>query len=410
MEGSNSSVTAKVTAFYERHPYPPPVDDLDVYRRSWDDCRRRAESHLFWPSERYRDDRSILVAGCGTTQAAHYAVRWPNARVVGIDVSARSIAFTQELKQKYRLENLEVRQLAVERAGELEQTFEYVVSTGVLHHLPDPDVGLRALHDMLAPNGAMHVMVYAPYGRAGVYMLQDYCRRLGIGHTDAEIRDLAASLKALPPEHPLAPLLRSSPDFASSAGVADALLHPADRSYSVPQLMDFLDRAGLSFTRWLRQAPYLPWCGALASVPHHSKLIELTAEAQYAAIELFRGTMIRHNVIAFRKERPTENASVDFDGDAWLRYAPVRLPGTIVVHDRLPQGATAVLINRNHTYTDLYLPIEAREEELLAAIDGERTIAEICGPRGDLDLARTFFRQLWQWDQVVLDTSAAVVS
>jgi SAM-dependent methyltransferase len=284
--GSSTPVdaAAQVSRFYESHPYPPPVDDLDSYRKSWDDRRRRAESHLLWANEPYREDRSVLVAGCGTTQAAHYALRWPHARVTGIDVSATSVAFTHELKRRYALDNLEVRQLPLERAVELGETFEYVVCTGVLHHLLDPDAGLRALHDVLAPAGALHVMVYAPYGRAGIYILQDYCRRLGIGHTDAEIRDLAASLKALPSDHPLAPLLRSSPDFASSAGVADALLHPQDRAYSVPQLMEFLERAGFSFGRWLRQAPYLPWCGALASAPHHSKLTELTPEGQYAAI------------------------------------------------------------------------------------------------------------------------------
>ena len=63
-------------------------------------------------------------------------------------------------------------------------------------------------------------MVYAPYGRAGVYMLQDYCRRLGIGWSEREIHDLAATLKALPPDHPLVPLLRDSPDFAQRAAVS----------------------------------------------------------------------------------------------------------------------------------------------------------------------------------------------
>jgi len=57
-----------------------------------------------------------------------------------------------------------------------------------------------------------------------VYLLQDYCRRLGIGTTAAEIRELAASLRALPPDHTLAPLLRKAPDFRDDAGVADALL------------------------------------------------------------------------------------------------------------------------------------------------------------------------------------------
>jgi SAM-dependent methyltransferase len=404
-DDTGALIARQVSAFYERHPYPPPVDDLQAYRQVWDDRRRRAESHLFWPAEPYRDDRSILVAGCGTTQAAHYALRWPRAQVIGIDVSSKSIAFTQALKRKHELANLEVHQLAVESASDLGQSFEHVVCTGVLHHLPDPDAGLRALHDVLEPSGTLNVMVYAPYGRAGVYMLQDYCRRLGVGVSEPEIRDLAASLKALPPDHPLAPLLRNSPDFADRAGLADALLHPQDRSYSVPQLLAFLDRAGLAFGRWVRQAPYLPWCGALASTPHQSRLVGLTAEAQYAAIELFRGTMVRHGVVAYRKDRPAQGAPVDFDGEAWLDYTPIRLPDTLAVRDRLPPGAAAVLINRNHTYTDLYLPIDARQERLLAAIDGDRTIAEICCDRSDRSIARAFFQQLWRWDQVVFDTS-----
>jgi hypothetical protein len=279
-----------------------------------------------------------------------------------------------------------------------------VVCTGVLHHLPDPDAGLRALRDVLDPAGALNVMVYAPYGRAGIYMLQDYCRRLGVSATESEVRDLAASLKALPPDHPLAPLLRNSPDFADRAGLADALLHPRDRSYSVPQLLDFIDRAGLTFGRWVRQAPYLPWCGALASTPHQSRLAGLATEAQYAAIELLRGTMVRHAFVAYRKDRPAQDASVNFDGETWLGYKPIRLPDTVSVRDRLPPGAAAVLINRNHTYTDLYLPIDARQERLLAAVDGERTIAEICREPGDRNLARAFFQQLWRWDQVVFDT------
>ena len=404
------SKAAEVADFYERHPYPPPVDDLEAYRRSWDDQRRRAESHLFWPAEPYRDDRSILVAGCGTTQAAHYAVRWPNARVVGIDVSAKSIAFTQELKRKYTLDNLEVRQLAVECAAELGQSFEHVVCTGVLHHLANPDAGLLALREVLEPTGALHLMVYAPYGRAGVYMLQDCCRRLGIGSSVSEIDALAATLKALPPDHPIVPLLRNSPDFADKAGLADALLHPQDRAYSVPQLMDLLKGASLTFGRWLRQAPYLPWCGALASTPHHAKLIELPDEEQYAAIELFRGTMVRHSVIAYRTDWPEQGESVDFDGDGWLRYIPIRLPDTFVVKERLPPGASAVLINRNHTYTDLYLPIDAPRERFLSMIDGERTIGEICRARGNESLARTFFQELYRWDQVVFDTSSRAVN
>lgn len=396
-----------VASFYRTHPYPPPLDTIESYRGTWNNRRRLAESHLFWPRETYRDDRSILVAGCGTVQAAHYAVRWPNARVVGIDVSESSISFTEGLKRKHALTNLSVRQIPIERARELGETFDHVVCTGVLHHLMDPGAGLRALRNVLSPGGALNIMVYAPYGRAGVYMLQDYCRRLGIRATDADIRDLSASLKALPPEHPIVNLLRNSPDFASTAGLADALLHPRDRAYSVPQLFEFLRSAGLAFGRWIRQAPYLPDCGALAFTPHCARLTELPPEDQFAAVELFRGTMVRHSVVAYRNDGAENANAVHFDDSGWLDYVPIRLANTIAVRERVPTGAVALLINRNHTYTDLYLPIDAASERLFAAIDDTRSISHICRNANERDFARTFFERLWRWDQVVFDTSSA---
>ena len=262
------AVQDAVRTFYDLHPYPPPVEDLDGYRRRWqDEGRRRADFHLHWPDKAYRADLTVLVAGCGTSQAAKHALRQPACQVIGIDISETSVRHTEALKRKYHLDNLEICQLPVERAGELGRRFDKIVCTGVLHHLPDPDAGLRALRAVLKPDGAIHLMVYATYGRTGVYMLQDYCRRLGIGNTEKEIHDLANTLRALPQDHPLARLLGGSADFRSQAGLADALLHPQDRAYTVTELFDFLERAGLVFGRWVRQAPYLSPCGALAGLP-----------------------------------------------------------------------------------------------------------------------------------------------
>jgi SAM-dependent methyltransferase len=293
----------------------------------------------------------------------------------------------------------------VERSTELDHRFEHVVCTGVLHHLPDPDAGLRALRDVLAPDGAMQLMVYAPYGRAGVYLLQAYCRQLGLGSSRSEIRHLAASLKALPPDHPLVPLLRNAPDFRDEAGLADALLNPHDRPYSVPQLFDFIDHAGLQFGRWVRQAGYLPQCGGLAASPHQPLLGRLPARAQYAAVELFRGTMVRHSAVVYRSDRPANAKPICFDNDTWLDYMPLRLPDTICVQQRLPPGAAAVLINQAHTYTDLYLPIDARQKQWFDSIDGEHSIRDITRKHGDPNKARVLFQRLWWYDQVVFDAS-----
>ena len=302
-------VAEKVRAFYERHPYPPPVDSLESYRLLWHDRqRRRADFHLAWPARSYREDQSILIAGCGTSQAAKHALRWPMARVTGVDFSATSVHHTEALKRKYDLRNLTVRQLAVEDVCELGATFDQIVCTGVLHHLADPAAGLAALRDVLRPDGALHLMVYAPHGRIGVYMLQEFCRRVGIAATDDGIRELVAALGALPPGHPLGTLLREAPDFRKPAALADALLHPQDRAYSVPQLFELLHGAGLQFGRWVRQAPYSPRCGVMARLPQAARLAALPLPDQYAAVELFRGTMLRHSAILYRDDAEAATA------------------------------------------------------------------------------------------------------
>ena len=146
--------------------------------------------------------------------------------MTAIDFSAASVRATETLKRKYDLGNLQVRELAVERAPELGERFDQIVCTGVLHHLADPDAGLAALQAVLAPGGSMHLMVYAPYGRTGVYMVQELCQRLGIEATADEVPELVRALAALPAAHPLAALLRTAPDFRDPAALADALLHP----------------------------------------------------------------------------------------------------------------------------------------------------------------------------------------
>jgi 2-polyprenyl-3-methyl-5-hydroxy-6-metoxy-1,4-benzoquinol methylase len=405
-------VSDQVQDFYERYPYPRPVDNLEQYRRLWQDQRRRhADHHLFWPGRSFREDYSILIAGCGTSQAAKHALRWPKAQVTGIDISATSVRCEEELKRKYNLTNLQVHQLPIDRLNTLEKTYDQIICTGVLHHLADPDAGLAALRAALEPQGAMHLMVYAPYGRAGIYMLQEFCRRLGIRATDEGIRDLIAALRALPPGHPLENLLRSAPDFRQEAALADALLHPQDRAYSVPQFFDFIEKGGLTFGRWVKQAPYSPRCGVMTQIPQASMMAQLSLAEQYATVELFRGTLVRHSAIVYGNEGFGAFHPISFTGDAWLRYVPIRMSETISVQERLPPGAAAVLINQNHTYTDLFLPISSTEKCLFDGIDGNRTIGDILTTlqssqrQLQLDMARTFFERLWWHDQVVFDVS-----
>jgi len=330
----------------------------------------------------------------------------PDARVTAIDVSETSLRHTRDLQQKHDIRNLQLHRLAIERIGELGETFDQIVCTGVLHHLNDPDAGLRALRDILAVDGAMHIMVYAPYGRAGIYMMQDYCRLLGIGVRDEDLADLAETVQALPIDHPIASVVKRAKDFVRPDALADALLNPRDRAYSVPQIYDWLELCGLKLGRWYEQAAYLPQCGAIDGAPHGARLAALPTAAQHGAIELLRGTMDRHSFVAYRDDREREAQPISFEDGAWRSFVPVRLPWTLTIKDRAPRGVAAVIINPNHTYPDLALFIDATEERLLAAIDGERSVAEILHGTGETtadERSRQFFRRLWEHDLIVFD-------
>jgi SAM-dependent methyltransferase len=400
----------EVRDFYERMPYPAPLTNLDEHIDLYKNpLRRRAEFHLIWPDQRPRENQEILIAGCGTSQAAKYALREPDARVTAIDVSDASLRHTRDLQRKHNLENLELHKLPIESVSELGRSFDLVVCTGVLHHLPDPDEGLRALRDVLRPDGAMRVMVYARYGRAGIYMMQEYCRLLEIHPSASDLRSLATTLDALPKDHPIANVLRRANDFRRPEAMADALLHPQDRAYSVPEMYAWLDRCGMSFGRWVEQAPYLPQCGALAKSPHAARLASLPSRAQHAAAELFRGTMVSHNFIAYRDDRSHDGQPINFAGTSWRDCVPIQLPWTISVRERLPPGSVAVLINKSHTFTDLILTVDSFEDRLLSAIDGNRTVAAIMriamqGREGERR-ALNFFERLWRYDQIVFDAS-----
>jgi len=389
--------------FYTTHPYPPPLENLDRAIALWQDPNvHRAEFHLLWPDKEYRADFDVLVAGCGTWQAAKFALCHPSARVVAIDISPTSLEHTEALKKKYELTNLETRQLPIESAGDLERGFDLIVSTGVLHHLADPDAGLRALRPLLGAEGVMYLMLYAPYGRAGVYMLRDYCHRLGVETTPQEINDLTQVLRMIPQHHPLLSMMRGAREGLDARAMVDALLNPRDRTYSVPQLFDFVERNDLQFARWYWQAAYSPRCGAIADTPHASRLTALSERDQFTQMELWRGLMNNHDFIV----QGSDAKKVTFDGDDYLHYVPVRRAWTICVEKQVPPGAAGVLLNQTHMFDDLFLPVNEIEKQMYNAIDGQRNISEIVeAVKYSSPLARDFFEKLWWYDQAVFDIS-----
>ena len=83
-----------------------------------------------------------------------------------------------------------------------------------------------------------------------------------------------------------------------------------------------------------------------------NRLARLPPAEQFAAVELFRGTMVRHSAIVSRDDCTAGARQTGLADNVWVDYVPIRMPDTFCVQERLPPGATAVLIYRSHAQAD----------------------------------------------------------
>lgn len=243
----------KVQDQYQQWVYPKPIDDIAEAITSgyWEIGDPQLYWPIYWPTKRKAPESlNILSAGCGANQAAYLAFTNPTSRVTGIDLSETSLAHQQKLKDKHSLHNLELRQLDIYDVSALENEYDLIVSTGVLHHMPDPVKGLNSLSQVLKEDGVANLMVYGSTLRVGVYMLQQAFRDLGLKQVQEDVDLVKTVVSTLNPAHPLSNYLKIADDLIYDAGIVDTFLHPQDRSYLPAEIYELTRDAGLEFLSW----------------------------------------------------------------------------------------------------------------------------------------------------------------
>ena len=121
-----------------------------------------------------------LVAGAGTNGGVPYLGEQLNhteSEIIYIDFSSTSMYIAQERMKIRGLSNIIWAVDWIENINRLGLgEFDFVGSTGVLHHLKDPQHGLKCLYDLQTGDGGAAFMVYGRYGRIGLYQVQELLR------------------------------------------------------------------------------------------------------------------------------------------------------------------------------------------------------------------------------------------
>ena len=373
---------------YVDYAYPEPGDDIPIWQKSYNYnlYDPGLYSALYWPEGRPRSSLEVLVAGCGTMQAAVLAFNNPECKFTGIDFSQTSLAHEERLRERHKLSNLTLQKMDLRDAPKLGRSFDLIVCSGVLHHLADPGEGLRALSSVLDPtHGAMLLMLYGRLGRAGVYALQDAFRRMQVPQTAEGISLVRATIGRLPPRHPGRWYYDSSFEMKFDAAIVDTFLHPQDTAYSVQEVLDFVQGNGLKFQGWLDSGIYnQDWEGL------DKNLSDLD---RWSIIEDFTGRMTTHSFIVSSRERD-RRSDINFEGDRWLDYYPQRHP------DLSPSKFDpAKCVRGNNEFMTSPL-----ENILVAEANGLRTITEILKHKIFANttkeqrhaLAQDFYKRMWR--------------
>ncbi|WP_017294099.1 class I SAM-dependent methyltransferase [Geminocystis herdmanii] len=253
-----SEVRKAVQKLYNTYPFPPdPLLDEPPPGYNWR-WHYQSVYNFCTGMKPQREKIRILDAGCGTGSGTEYLVLHnPYAEIIAVDISENALAMAQKRLEKSGVLNnfhgtITFKQLPLESAHTLEGTFDLINSVGVLHHLPEPEIGIKNLAEKLAEGGIMHIFVYGELGRWEISLMQqaiallqgdkrgDYTDGVKVG------RDVFATL---PENNRLVRREKERWQWENQRDecFADMYVHPCETDYNIDTLFDFINASGLEF-------------------------------------------------------------------------------------------------------------------------------------------------------------------
>jgi SAM-dependent methyltransferase len=197
--------------------------------------------------------RLVLDAGCGLAGFAEYAREWGAARVVGVDLSEAIDAARERLGDSVDLVQADLHHMPFAHG-----TFDVAYSIGVLHHLPDPEVGFRAVARTVRPGGIVFAWVYGRENNGWIVRVVDPLRKHVLSRLPRWLVKWGISLPVALTLMPLIALARRSGampygDYLRWLGQRElAFVHGVVFDHLVAPTSHYVSRE--EFERWFRDA------------------------------------------------------------------------------------------------------------------------------------------------------------
>jgi SAM-dependent methyltransferase len=235
------------TRFYDRFPYPSMAQVLTCMVDEQYQRMITNQNMGDWSNTRLPVNPRIWIAGCGVNQPLITALRFPQSEIVASDLSAASLKKSQDAATNLRITNVTFREENIV-STDYRDTFDYVIATGVVHHLENPEGALRRLADALKASGVLELMVYNRFHRVANDALKAAVYLFQVGNNPMTRDFFLPFTKKLIASGGLGLSLEKYVrhfEHSDNASFADAFLQPIEHSFTLPGLCQLLHRCGL---------------------------------------------------------------------------------------------------------------------------------------------------------------------
>ncbi len=175
IEGEGKGVTSRIKSFYEENPFPS-YEGLEEFGELVNKGGHNPFSAQLLKAIGY--NKLVLECGCGTGQLTHY-LQLNNNHVLGIDMSLSSLRLAIEHKLQNNLVRSGFAQMNIFDLAVKDNSFDVVISHGVLHHTFDARQAFAHIVRKAKPGGIIMVGLYNSYGRVMTWVRSKLIRFVG---------------------------------------------------------------------------------------------------------------------------------------------------------------------------------------------------------------------------------------
>ena len=243
----DDGTSIQVKKQYEEHPYPRwryasySRENIQTISSAINNEINPNRVSIILPKQRSR----VLIAGCGTGQQIFDALSYSNSDLTAIDLSSSSIAYAKRKAHEYGIEHIRFIEMDILDLPKLNEEFDLIECTGVLHHMKDPSEGLQSLLKILAADGMLKLGFYSELARQDIVEARKIIKSESFEASNGGIRLFRNKL--INGEYPNISSISYWPDFYTTSMCRDLCFHIMEHRYSLEMIASLLDQFELRF-------------------------------------------------------------------------------------------------------------------------------------------------------------------